>query len=158
MTQLSNYSEPLMRQYRTITQDLEAEARDLVRNMKIRQYSGLSITSLLKQDITLTLEQIDRLRDLQERQLRSLCRTECYVDTELMQMEERTPRYSPYRFPERDKLQKRLFAIEAERRKRAVMYEDRLQGLQNKLLSLMQKHKQLDVRSNSKNLEAYVQR
>ena len=71
-------------------------------------------------------------------------------------MEERTPRYSPYRFPERDKLQKRLFAIEAERRKRAVMYEDRLQGLQNKLLSLMQKHKQLNVQSNVNNLEVYV--
>ncbi len=113
-------------------------------NMKTRQYSGL-VTTSLEQDITLTLEQMDRLRGLQERQMTSLCRTECYVDTELMQMEERTPRYSSERFPERDKLQKRLFDIETERRKHGVFYEDRLQGLQKKLLSLMQKHKQLDV-------------
>ncbi len=122
---------------------LESEARDLAANMKARQYSGSAITTVLEQDIALTLEQIDRLRELQKNQLRSLCRTECYVDTELMQMEERTPRYSPYRFPERDKLQGRLFMIEAERRKGSVFYEERIQGLQRKLLSLMQKHEQL---------------
>jgi hypothetical protein len=60
-----------------------------------------------------------------------------------MQMENRMPRYDPYRFPERDKLQKRLFNIEAERRKNGVFYEDRLQGLQRKLLELMQKREQL---------------
>ncbi len=135
-----------MTPYRQFSLNLEDEARDLVINMKTRQYSG-SITTLLEQDIALTLEQIDRLRALQKGQSKSLRRTECYVDTELMQMEERTPRYSPYRFPERDKLQKRLFDIEAERRKHSVFYEDRLQGLQKKLLSLMQKHGQLDVRN-----------
>ena len=127
----------------------------MVLNMKTRQYSG-SVTTSLEQDIALTLEQMDRLRSLQERQMTSLCRTECYVDTELMQMEERTPRYSPYRFPERDKLQKRLFSIEAERRKHGVFYEDRLQGLQKKLLELMQKHQQLDISNTLKDIGKYV--
>ena len=120
--------------------------------MRIWQYSG-SVTSLLEQDIALTLEQLDRMQDLLNRQMTSLCRTACYVDTDLMQMEEGAPRYSPYRFPERDKLQKRLFDIEAERRKHSVFYEDRLQGLQKKLLSLMQKHEQLDVRNGLEKLE-----
>ena len=52
----------------------------------------------------------------------------------------------PKPFPERDKLQKRLLDIEAERRRHSVFYEDRLQGLQGKLLGLMQKHGHLDVR------------
>ena len=131
-------------QYRNISQCLEDEARDLARVLKIRRYSG-SITTLLEQEIALTLEQIDRLRGLQDRQLLSLCRTECYVDTELMQMEQRMPRYSPYRFPERDKLQKRLFDIEAERRRHSVFYEGQMQGLQGKLLSLMRKHGQVSI-------------
>ncbi len=141
-----------MMQYNDFSSRLEGEARDLMLNMKTRQYSG-SITTLLEQNIALTLEQIDRLRGLQKKQLTSLCRTECYVDTELMQMEERTPRYSPYRFPEREKLQRQLFAIEAERRKHSVFYEDRLQGLQKKLLELMQRHEQLDVRNGLGKLE-----
>ncbi len=157
MNPLYGYNQPMATQYITITQDLEEEARNLVRTLNTRQYSSLPITSLLEQDIALTLEQIDRLRNLQQRQLTSLCRTECYVDTELMQMEERTPRYSPYRFPERDKLQKRLFAIEAERRKQAASYEDKIQCLQSKLLSLMQKHKQLRIQKSFGNLEASVQ-
>jgi len=122
---------------------LEDTARDLVSSAS--KSVDFSVATLLEQDIAMTLDQFDGLRNLHNRQLKSLLRTECYVDTELMQMENRMPRYSPYRFPERDKLQKRLFDIEAERRKHGVFYEDRLQGLQKKLLSLMQKHEQLDI-------------
>ena len=126
------------------SRDLEQRARDLARNPR-RSAEAFSVTVLLEQEIALTLEQLDGLRALQDRQLRSLCRAECYVDTELMQMEERMPRYSAYRFPEREKFQNRLFLIEAERRKGAAFYEERLQGIQRRLLSLMQKHEQLSV-------------
>ncbi len=142
-------------QRRNITQDLEQAARDLVANMKARHDSD-SITTSLVQEIAFTLEQIDRLRALQKGQSKSLRRTECYVDTELMLMEARTPRYSPERFPERDKLQKRLFDIEAERRKRSVFHEDRLQALQKKLLSLMQKYGHLNICSRTSSLEDLV--
>ncbi len=126
------------------SQRLEQQARDLISSPR-GQTAAFSVTTILEQEIALTLEQLDGLRQLHGRQLRSLCRTECYVDTELMQMEERTPRYSPDRFPERDKFHSRLFLIEAERRKGAVFYEDGMQGLQRRLLSLMQKHEQLNV-------------
>jgi len=142
-------------QHKHITQDLEQAAKDLVANMKARPDSD-SITTSLIQDIAFTLEQIDRLRALQNGQSKSLRRTECYVDTELMQMEARTPRYSPERFPERDKLQKRLFDIEAERRKHSVFYEDRLQALQKQLLSLMQKYGHLNIRIKTNGLEELV--
>ncbi len=126
------------------SQCLEDRAREVARST--RGPAGCSsVTTLIEQEIALTLEQLDGLRSLHDRQLRSLCRTECYVGTELMQMEERTPRYSPYRFPEREKFQSKLFLIEAERRKGSVFYEERIQSLQRKLLSLMQKHEQLEA-------------
>ena len=103
------------------------------------------ITSLLEQEITLTLDNLDSMRKLHNKQLKSLRRAECYTDTELMQMEAREPKYSSHRFPEREKFQQRLFAIEAERRKHRVFYEERMQSIQKDLLSLIQKHQQVDV-------------
>ena len=76
-------------------------------------------------------------------QLHSLMKVEVYIDNELMGMNRRTPTYSPYRFPERDKLQRRLFGIEAERRRLHAMYVDRVHGLQKTLLELMHKRGQL---------------
>ncbi|MCH8133699.1 MAG: hypothetical protein IIA30_14190 [Myxococcales bacterium] len=58
-------------------------------------------------------------------------------------MEARTPRYSPTRFPERDKLQRRLLGVEQERRRLIVQREKPLQELHDRLLSLLNKHRQL---------------
>jgi len=135
---------------------MEESARDLI-SSRNSQYTGFEVTSLIEQEIALTLDQIDRLRSVQTYQNRSLCRVECYVDTELMQMEERAPQYSPYRFPEREKFQQRLFGIEAERRKNSMIYEDKMQNLQRKLLSLMQKHEQLNLRNSLGKLEQRVE-
>ena len=139
-------------EHKNITRNLEQAARNLVADMKTWPDPD-SITTSLVQDIAFTLDQIDKLRELKGRQTKSLRRTECYVDTELMLMEARTPRYSPERFPERDKLQKRLFDIEAERRKHCVSYHDRLQALQKQLLSLMQKFGHVNVRNRKSGLE-----
>lgn len=126
------------------TRALEDRAKDVVANMR-GALESTSITSLLEQEITLTLENLNSMRKLHNKQLKSLRRAECYTDTELMQMEAREPKYSSYRFPEREKFQQRLFAIEAERRKHRVFYEERMQGLQKNLLSLVQKHRQVNV-------------
>ena len=152
MSQLNEATKKITMQRRNITHDLERAARQLVAHMKARHGSDSIITSI-EQEIAFTLEQIDRLQTLHKGQSKSLCKVECYVGTELIQMEARTPRYSPKRFPERDKLQNRLFAIEAERRKHSVFYEDRLQTLQKQLLSLMQKHGHLDIRGRTNGLE-----
>jgi chromosome segregation ATPase len=152
MSQLNEATKKITMQRRNITHDLEQAARQLVAHMNARHGSDSIITSI-EQEIAFTLEQIDRLQTLHKGQSKSLCKVECYVGTELIQMEARTPRYSPKRFPERDKLQNRLFAIEAERRKHSVFYEDRLQALQKQLLSLMQKHGHLDIRGRTNGLE-----
>ncbi len=119
---------------------LEEKANQLKRNLDKKD---VSIPSIIKREIALTAEQIDRLQALHKDQLDEILQAECYVNTELMQMEQRTPRYSPYRFPEREKLQRRLLQIGAERRRLAARLEDKLQPLEDRLLSLINKHEQV---------------
>lgn len=123
---------------------MENEARDLVKNIRHKN-DNLSLTSLLEQEIALTVEQIDKLRQLNKDQFRSLLRTECYIGTDLMQMEERLPHESPLRFAEKDKFHLRLQAVEAERRKLSIFYEEKMRMFQRQLLGLMQKHGQLSI-------------
>ena len=132
------------------TNYLEKKARILVSEPR-RVDSGFSVTNLIKQEIKMTLEQLSRLRKLKEGQLKSLLRTECYVNTQLMQTNHYNAPYNVYlgnqasRHSDRNTLYQRLFTIESERRKQAIFQEGQLQGLQKKLLSLMQKHGQLRV-------------
>lgn len=91
-------------------------------------------------EISLTLETIHRWKHLQEDLRRKLVRSECYVETERMQMEERMPSYSHYRFAERHKFRQQLAKIEEERRKLLVGHEERMQSLHQHLLSLLNKH------------------
>ena len=93
----------------------------------------------------MTVEQIQSLRDRHDEQFHRLLRVECYVDTELLQMEQRQPRYVPYHFPEKDKLKQRLFDIEKERRNLSLRLEEKTQSLEDRLLSLINKHQQLDI-------------
>ena len=93
----------------------------------------------LNGEIALNLAHMERLRAVNDDQILSLLKMECYTDTELIQMEQRTPRYSPYRFPEREKLQRRLVAIETERRKLATNLEEKLRPLREQLFALMTK-------------------
>jgi hypothetical protein len=77
--------------------------------------------------------------------MQELRQAECEIETELMQMEQRTPRYSPYRFPEREKLQRRLARVGQERRKLTLTLAEKLDGLHDRLLSLLRKHTQVRV-------------
>ena len=88
---------------------------------------------------------LNGLRERHDEQFRRLLRVECYIDTELMQMEARKPRYAFYHFPEQDKLKQRLFNIEKERRNLSIRLEEKTQTLEEKLLSLINKHEQLDM-------------
>ncbi len=73
-----------------------------------------------------------------------LDRSEITVNTELIQMEERTPRYSPYRYPEREKLQRRVHSLEQERRRLKIARDEKLRSLHERLLSLLSQHSQLE--------------
>ena len=121
---------------------LEADSRSIVTTSKP---STWSVTDTIRREIALVLSHIDRENQLNEELKRNLLRVECYVCTELTQMEQRTPRYSPYRFPEREKLQRRLMQLEQERRKLCVDHNERMKNLHDRLLKLVNKHTQLNI-------------
>jgi len=123
---------------------LEEKARQLTEDSNDRQWDT-SIPAAIRRQIALTVEQGRRQRELHERQLRRLLRIECYVDTDLMQLEQRIPRYIPHHFPEKEKLKKRLFEIEKERRNLTLRLEEKKQSLEDRLLNLLDKHEQLDI-------------
>ena len=129
---------------RHFAETLRRKAGDLadIANRKQWDTSTLGVT---RREIALTIIQMDRAQELHERQLRRLLQIECYVDTELMQMKKRMPRYSPYWYPEKEKLHKRLFEIDRERRNLQLKLEERLRPLEDRLLALVNRHEQLDV-------------
>ena len=122
--------------------DLEDRARRLAGGEKGGEWDR-SIPAMLQREISLTLDQIKRLRERHEDQSRRLLKIECYIDTELMQMNQRIPRYAPYHFPEKEKLRQRLFDIEKERRNLALRLQEKTQSLEDRLLSLLNKHQHL---------------
>jgi len=126
------------------TKTLEAKANQLAAYPHKKQWDD-GVPSMLRREIALTVEQIQRLRDRHEEQFRSLLRLECEVDTSLMEMKARQPQYAPYHFPEKEKLKQRLFDIEKERRNLSIRLEDKTQSLEERLLSLINKHQQLDI-------------
>jgi hypothetical protein len=126
------------------TKTLEAKANQLAAYPHKKQWDD-SIPSILRREIALTVEQIQRLRERHDEQFHRLLKVECYVDTELIQMEQRQPRYAPYHFPEKDKLKQRLFDIEKDRRNLSLRLEEKTQSLEDRLLSLINKHEQLNI-------------
>ena len=133
----------LLRSRTGFSATLEREARQNVDRHQADDDGELSVTGSLVREIALVLDQLDSLRDLDENQRLSMIRIECYTNTELMQMEERTPRYSPHRFPEREKFQRSLQRIEQERRRNADTAADRERHLHDRLLSLVERFRLL---------------
>ena len=123
---------------------LEDKADELAAEADIRK-TGTSIPGILRREIALTVDQMKRLRERHDEQFRRLLRLECYVDTDLMQLLQRVPRYTPYHFPEKEKFKQRLFDIEKERRNLSLRIEEKTQSLEDRLLNLINKHEQLDI-------------
>ena len=123
---------------------LEEKAEQLASVPKREQWDK-SIPSIVRREIALATDQIKRLKEKHEEQFRRLLRIECYVDTDLMQLEQRIPRYAPHHFPEKEKFKQRLFEIEKERRNLSLRLEEKTQGLEEKLLDLVNRHEQLDI-------------
>ena len=122
---------------------LESRAEELGNDLDSPTWDG-SPCAMLDREIALVLDQIRAARDLEERTHNNLFDTECRIDTELMQMECRTPRYSPYRFAEREKLHERLHFVEMEGRKLGKTHTERMGTLHERLLTLLQKRAVLD--------------
>lgn len=129
---------------RSFGKTLEDKANELTAERKLPLWDN-SIPGMVRREIALTVDQIKRLRDRHDEQFRKLLKIECYVDTDLIQLEQRQPRYVPYHFPEKEKLKQRLFDIEKERRTLSLRLEEKTQSLEDRLLSLINKHEQLDI-------------
>lgn len=127
------------RQQEGFTRSLEEKAKSLTGRLEENLWD-LEIASVVKREIALTLHHIARLRSLHEKQRQSIRRVELHVRTELHQLEQRIPRYAPYRFAERERFQSILFMLERERRDLAERHEDKLQNLEARLLSLLDRH------------------
>ncbi len=128
----------------TFSERLENRARELVARTDLEGRTD-EITPLVDREMALTLDQLNRTRALHGRLRHSLLVQELYLDTEIMQREPREPVYIDERLPERDRLRDRLRAVDKERRKLAMEEESRLQTLHDRLLSVVNKHHQLQL-------------
>ena len=126
------------------TKSLEERAEQLASAPQRGQWDK-SVSSIVRREIALTVDQIKRLRKRHDEQFRRLLRIECYVDTDLMQLQQRIPRYAPYHFPEKEKFKQRLFEIEKERRNLSLRLEEKTRGLEDKLLGLVNRCEMVDV-------------
>ena len=122
---------------------LEAVARRILSDRSRTVRRLWSPRSSVEDALAMLLHHLGETRAHERRVGEDLLREECYVSTELRQMEDRTPRYSPYRFPEREKLHRRLGQLAQERRRFATSHAQRLQLLEDRLLSLVGQHRQL---------------
>ncbi len=128
----------------SFTEKLEHRARKIVKRAE-RKRNDDPVSSTLEQQLALALDHLDSMRAMHKELRRNLVRQECYADNELHDMEMRTPQYSPYRFPEREKLQRRLIKIEDERRRLAVDENDAVRESHKEILQLMGRGRQLGV-------------
>ena len=129
----------------SFTDTLEQRARDAISSCSSWEVEGFSASSILKDEMALTLHQLSGLRARGKKIEESLLREESEINTELMQMEQRTPRYSPYRYPEREKMQRRRSRIKEQQRNLAIAHDQRLATLHERLLSLVGKHRQVTL-------------
>lgn len=103
-----------------------------------------SVPGMLRREIALTVDQMKRLKQRHDEQFLQLLRLECYVDTDLMQLEQYHGWLMPHNFEEREKLRQKLLDIEKERRSLSLRLDEKAHTLEDKLLSLINKHQQLD--------------
>jgi len=129
---------------RRFIKSLEDRAKELAADIS-RPGWDTSIPSMLRREIALTVEQLEQLKLLTRNQMRGLLRQECGIHTEIMQQRQGIPWYTQAHFPDEQTWQQRLFEIEKERRKLVIQYHDKQKSLEDHLLSLINKHEQLDL-------------
>ena len=119
--------------------DLETKATELVTGVTWNN----DVLSVIEREVQQAVEHIEAVRKSNEENLERLLKIECYVDTELIQQEARMPRYTWYRFPEREKLTRRLLHIEDQRRQVIQDYEESLRKMKERLLEVVNRLVQL---------------
>ena len=126
----------------TVSKRLEEKARDIAQD-RLDNFWDSAPLAVIEREVALVLGQLDRVRTLHGEMQRDLLRDECYVGTQLLQMEQRTPRYSPDRFPEREKMHRRIQGIRQEKRRLRSTHTEQLHLREDRLLSLLSSRAQL---------------
>ncbi|MCH8147407.1 MAG: hypothetical protein IH987_05340 [Planctomycetes bacterium] len=126
----------------SFSQRLELQAREIVRRGRQREGQD-PIVLLIERDIALTLDHLDRLRDVHREIRSSLMRHECNLGTAILQRTPPPPVYEDPRLPERDRLRDRIRHLDEERRRWSVQYVRDRQAILDRLLSLANRHRQL---------------
>ena len=126
----------------SFSQQLEEQARALADRSK-HEASRAAPTTGLEREIALTLDHLNRVRELHDDERHRLHRWEGTVNNELLQLEPRGPVYVDRHTLHRQILKNRLFKIDDERRKLNLHESKEVQGLQDRLLQLLNAHAQL---------------
>ena len=93
--------------------------------------------SMLEQEVALALEHLVRTREQHEEQLRSLLRSECSVDSDLMQLDSYHLRQFRYLFQARDSLKTKVLQIKRERRQLMREHQKTVMESEEKLFRLI---------------------
>ena len=133
-----------MKMRRRFGKSLEDRANELAAESSVYRWDT-SIPSMIRREIALTAEQLEQIKFLTKDQMRRLLRQECDVNTAIKSYQQGIPWYTSSHFPEEQELRQRLFDIEKERRKLSAQYQDKRRTLEDRLLSLINKHEQLDI-------------
>ena len=128
----------------TFAQRVEGKARRLAEYLNQGRQQDATL-DVLAREMALTLDQLAGIRKVHDRVRQNLLRQECYLETEITQREPRPPVYADSRLPERDRLRDRLRVIEKERRKLLLTEEEQLRPLHDRLLTLLNRHDQLQI-------------
>ena len=126
---------------------LEAKAEQIAERLTHKQWDYLP-ESFLEREIAHALGQLNRTRVLHQQLRRGLLREECYVDTELLRIDQ--PRYPIYHYQRhRAWLKDKLHAIERERRHLAQVEDQTVQGLHDRLLELLHRHQHISIENGN---------
>ena len=97
--------------------------------------------SVLELQIAFWSEALDQTRAHHRDLLRSILRAECYVGTDLMQLDSYAPaKIWHHRFDARDNLKNKLLQLDAERRRLAATHDRDVRDVRARLLDLLVQH------------------
>lgn len=110
-----------------------------------QESSSFSPVSRIEREVALALDALDSTRETHGFIDRDLLRSEASINTEIMGVEARNPRYSVYRFPELEKFLRQRQGVHAERRRHTLSKHKDFQALYENLWGLWERHRMLDT-------------
>ena len=122
-------------------------AREIAHGVESPEWES-DISSMVKQEVALLLGQIGQLENHYSAQKELFLDAECRIDSELMQLGNRLPKYSPVIFPERERLMERLQRIDSEKSRFSDSILGRFISLESQLFSLIRKHDSVSLPEN----------